>query len=117
MSLQSAITEGVGLAFNAIDELCVDATLHMSGNREFDYGSQIYIETVTTESARVFVQEGDANALRSGSRMAEHGVEYIKIVYVPRRMSGVDKIDIGDGPRPFRIRETSDFLTVIDVDA
>lgn len=116
MSLVFDIQGGVTAAFEAIDPLCREITLHKAGNRAFDYGTQLYNETVSTETIRAFVQEGDAGALQDGSRLVDHGLEYLVTVYIPRRLSGVDKVDIGSGPKAFRIREVSDFLTVIDVD-
>lgn len=116
MNLVTAIQGGVSGAFEAIDSLCRDATLYYVGNRAFDYGSQSYSETVNTEPIRVFVQEGNSGAPQDGSRLVSHGLEYLVTVYIPKRLAGADRIDIGDGPKTFRVRETSDFLTVIDVD-
>lgn len=108
---------GVTQAFDALGDLVSTVQVQHRTPRVFNYADQSFSSGATTRTARAYIQRGEASALEHGSREDETGLRFICRVTLEGRFNYGDLIDIGQGFKPARVRESSDFVSVVDVDA
>lgn len=117
MSLTSSIQAAISVAFGALGDLVQQVSIRSRTGSGFDYSNLQASSFGPPRIVRAFIEEGRADNLTAGSRDDVSGLRFVKRVTLEGRVHPDDEIDIGDGFRPFRIREVSDFAAVIDVDA
>ena len=117
MSLSESILAGVAQAFDALGDLASTVQIQHRTPRVFNYADQSFSAGTATRTARAYIQRGDAGTLEHGSREDETGLRFICRVTLEGRFNYGDLIDIGKGFQPTRVRESSDFVSVVDVDA